>query len=66
MGVFASVIRRVKHLSDIVSHFCSDVAAVKPGLPPFGFAVCSLGSDGVFGSKYNGHLVGSDDVTTCQ
>ncbi len=40
------------------------------GSPPLGIAICSLGPDGVFGSKVNGqsngHLTGSDDITTWQ
>ncbi len=54
----------------IGAYYSAETITYAPGAPPFGIAICSLGPDGVFGSKVNGQsngkLTGSDDITTWQ
>lgn len=61
-------------MTQVLGYFYSEykygVSTYTPGSPPFGVAICSLGPDGVFGSKVNGQsdgrLTGSDDIVSWQ
>ena len=53
-------------LSNAIGRFYRNIApnSVRPGLPPMGFEIGSLGPDGQFGTKGNGILAGSDDTVS--
>lgn len=57
-------------VNKVVTYFYSDAGNVKVGPPPQGVVFCSMGPDGVFGTKVNGNgngiLKGSDDIVTWQ
>lgn len=57
-------------MTQVLGYFYTDAGTVTVSGPPMGVLICSLGPDGVWGKKVNGqgngHLIGSDDVTTWQ
>lgn len=59
-------------INKVVGYFWTDVGTVKVSAPPLGVAFCSMGPDGVFGTKTkqkpggDGILKGSDDIVTWQ